>query len=211
MPSARTLLLALAAAALPLAAHAQDWASPPPREPSEWTVAFQMVVGAGWVRGDAGTGNGIAAEFELLVIGHDVGVGPFLAAVGSDGKSGADGVWLGLAAGWSHRLADWVRLDLLAEGGAHWVYVESDYAGEADVSAAFPFVGARAGLQATSEAPFGALLGVRRAGAGLQASARTDLGRGTLQPGTPPGAPPTAAVAVGGQALTIGVTVVLEW
>ena len=212
MASARRLALALVLAAGSAAAAqewvpAQPWANPRPE--SEWTVAFQTVLGGCWQWQGPGSRNGIAPEFDLLVIRKQVAVGPFLAAGGSDEQ---DGFWLGLAAGWSRRLNEWLRLDLLAEGGAHTITIESTYAYEASGSATFPFLGVRAGLHLTGDvAQNPALLFASRAGAGLQVAARTDLGRETVQPGSPPGAPPMAAVSVGGQILTLGLSVVLEW
>ena len=208
------LTLALAAAALPLAAPAQDWAVLNP-EPSEWSFAFQAVLGGGSFHDGSGTRSGVAPELDLLWIHRQLAFGPFLAAggvEGENGENGQDGVWFGLAVGWSHRLEEHVRLDLLAEGGAHTAIVESAYAAEASGSATFPFVGVRAGLHLTGALNTnGALLAPRRAGVGLQVAARTDLGRNTVQPGSPPGAPATPPAAVGGQAYTFGVTIVLEW
>jgi hypothetical protein len=206
VPSVRGIALAVVAAGLPAVAAAQY---EPPRLAPGWAIAFHTVLGAGRETGVPDRGATIAPEFDLLVAKDELAVGPFLAATGGDRH---DAVWYGLAAGWSHRLEEHVRLDLLGELGGHAVTVESDYAYEPAGSARFVFVGARAGLHLTGELyQTPALLWARRGGIGLQASARADLGRATVQPGSPPGAPPMAPVTVGGGALTLGVAVVLEW
>lgn len=211
MASHRAFAIALAAAALPLAAPALESAAPRPME-SDLTVALQPVLGVGWFHDRGGSRSGVAPEVDLLFLRRGIAAGPFLAAGGGEGQGAQDGVWLGLAGGWSLRLKEWMRLDLLAEGGAHEVIVASEFAGEAAGTATLPFVGARAGLRVTGEVfPTFALLWARRGGLGLQATARADLGHDTVQPGSPPGFPAAAAVRVGGQSLTVGLTMALEW
>ncbi len=211
MPSVRLLTVALAAAALPLAPRGQESAVPRPPE-RDWTIALQPVLGVGSFRDRGGTRSGVAPEVDLLLIRRGIAAGPFLAAGGGEGQGAQDGLWLGLAGGRSLRPRDWMRLDLLAEAGAHEVVVASQVAGATAGTARFPFVGARAGLHVTGELfPSLALLWARRGSIGLQAAARADLGRDTVRPGSPPGFPAASPVAVGGQAFTVGLAMALEW
>ena len=192
VPSVRAIALALAATVLPLDASGQDSPVPAP-PPSDWAVALQVVLGGGSFQDGAGARSGIAAGFDFLVRYRELVVGPFLAGGGPNGQ---DAVWYGVEAGWSHRLAEWVRLDLLAEGGVHNVSVESVYAGEVAGTASFRFVGARAGLNVGfAVLPAPQLFFARRVAFGIQIGARADLGRDTVQPGFPAGMQALPAVA----------------
>ena len=204
VPRAAALLLA---ALLPLAGGAQEPGRV--RSPVDRSVVLQVSLGGGgeWVAGEEATG--VAAGLDLLYHRGGLVLGPFL--FGGGGKR-HDSLWYGATAGWAVDPGPTTRLELLAEGGVHSLGLESDYAGEPTVRTSLPFLGVRGAAYVLAETYRNPLVAwARRAGLGLQVLARTDLRTGSLTRAVPPGIPPPAPVKVGGQALAIALSMVLEW
>jgi len=209
----------LLAALLPLASRADEPAGPAPAPapeaprqvgwPRDRSIMLQISLGGGgeWVADDkAGSAVG---GFDLLFHRGGLAFGPFLFGAGGDTH---DGAWYGLAAGWAVDPGPSTRLEVLAEGGVHSVGLESDYAGEPTVRASLPFLGVRAAAYVFAETYQNPMvLWARRAGLGLQLLARTDLTTTSLTRATPPEVPAPAPLKVGGQALAIVLSTVLEW
>jgi hypothetical protein len=120
----------------------------------------------------------------------------------------------GLQLQWGSFLAG-ALIELAGEGGRHAIGFESEYAGVPTHYVHLPYLGVRAGVMAISDvlrSPL--LLWARRAGFGLRAGLRADLGRASLQvdgaPGT--GLPPTSeTMEVGGWGATVLLSTILEW
>jgi len=197
----------LLAALLPLAGQAEE----PGKvgSPVDRSVMLQISLGGGgeWVAGDEATS--VAAGFDLLFHRGGLVLGPFV--FGGGGKA-HDSLWYGATAGWAVDPGPSTRLELLAEGGVHSLGLESEYAGEPTVRTSLPFLGVRAAAYVLAETYRSPLVAwARRAGIGLQVLARTDLRTSSLTRAVPPGIEPPAPVKVGGQALAIAFSTVLEW
>jgi hypothetical protein len=170
---------------------------------------LHLTVGGGgeWVADDQ-HGSALGG-FDLVIRRGQLGAGPFL-----DGGGGQthDSAWLGLAAGWIVDPVKWARLELLGEVGAHSLGLESAYAGQPTVRTWLPFVGVRAGAYRFFETFRNPMVfWARRAGFGLQVLARTDVNTAALRRATPPEVQAPAQVKVGGPALAVSISTVLEW
>ncbi|HSN90088.1 MAG TPA: hypothetical protein VLS93_02570 [Anaeromyxobacteraceae bacterium] len=213
MPTERRLsclLLACACAAVLSSRPAragEPWeASPEP----ELSVTAQLVLGWGHERVAPDAPDGVHSGLSILVRRRGWAAGPLFEAAGGDAH---DSAYLGLAAGAVVDPAPWMRVELLAEGGAHWIFVENPYAWQPSGRAALPYLGARAALLVlghTFRSPM--LLWARRAGVGLQIGVRTDLSRASVGLSYPPemGLPPDVE-DVGGSSLTALLVLPIEW
>ena len=204
--------LALACACAGAASPARAGAGEPAAATAEpeWSVTARVLIGYGHERVAPTAPDGVAAGFSILVRRGGVAAGPlFEAAAGGNRDSG----YLGLAAGPVFDLAPWARIELLAEGGVHFLSVESDYAWQPPGRAVLPYLGGRAALLVLAKVvPGPLLLWARRAGVGLQVGVRTDLSRPTVRLSYPPelGRPPDA-IGVGGGSLSVLLVVPVEW
>jgi hypothetical protein len=176
----------------------------------DWSVTLQISMGYAYERVAPADPNGIDAGFALLVRRGMVAAGPLV--VGAAGGI-RDSGYFGLAAGAVLDPAPWARIELLAEGGAHRLAIENDYAFQPAGVAWLPYAGVRAAVVVLGNvvrSPY--LMWARRAGIGIQVSARADLSRPSVQLTYPPelGLPPTV-VGVGGHALSVALVLPLEW
>lgn len=176
------------------------------------SVRFEIALGYGHEQVTPSDPDGIAAGFGLqLQWSH------FLAGALFEGAAGSrrDSSFLGLMAGGVVPLAPWAQLELAGEGGTHAIGFESEYAGVPTHHVRLPYLGVRAGVVAFSDLQRSpVLLWARRAGFGLRAGLRADLGRASLQvegaPGT--GLPQTSeTIEVGGWGATVLLSTILEW
>lgn len=216
------------AAALPggVARAQADWPEfyVPPPPPPDWSVTAHFLLGGGYDASIQGADTGaVAGSLELLVRCRAVLVGVFLDAAGAGdsepmsteaypqnpARKAHESVWWGAAAGVAWEPVRWARLHLLAQGGLHQVVLDSLYV-EPSGTTDLPFLGVKAGAGAFMDLTPPAL-GMRRLGAVLQLDLRTDLGTGSVQPGTPAGVPPVSEVGVGGASAIVTFGLAIEW
>ena len=176
----------------------------------DWSVTAQLSVGYGYERVAPASPNGIASGLALLVRRGTVAAGPlFEAAAGGNRDSG----YLGLAAGTVLDPASWARVELLAEGGVHLLTLENDYAFQPAGHAQLPYAGVRAAVLALGRiVREPVMMWSRRAGVGIQVTARADLARRSVSLAYPPqlGRPPDV-VGVGGHSLSLALVLPFEW
>ncbi len=110
------LACACAAAASPPLARAGEL-SDPASEP-DWSVTAQLVLGWSHERVAPGAPDGVASGLSVLVRYRGFVAGPLFEAAGGNSH---DSAHLSLAAGAVLPLAPWLGIELLAEGGAHWI------------------------------------------------------------------------------------------